>query len=114
MTQREKAKFRYSDEWKDFRSLCKKESGNVDYITREPLTQRGWELHHLDVTKDGYTQIGNKADFICVNHSTHLCLHYLYDIVSKLSDKEADIALTGIFDRYRTVLKEMRAKCHTD
>jgi len=109
MTQKEKSRFRYSDEWKAFRLLCKRKSGGVDYITGEPL-QRGWELHHLDLSSDGYTKIGNVQDFICVNHTTHTYLHYLYTLMQDLSDEELTKKSVIILNRFADVLIDMRKR----
>ena len=106
MTQVEKAKFRHSDEWKDFRLLCKSVSGGVDFITGEPL-QRGWELHHLDVTEDGYTKIKDVNDFVCLNSVTHTFLHYIYPKVNNLTKAEYDATMYQMFDRFYEVLSEM-------
>lgn len=106
MTQIEKARFRHSKEWQDFRLLCKKASGGVDYITGEPL-QRGWELHHLDVTNKGYTNIDNPKDFICLNSMTHTFLHYLFPKLDKLDKNQLDKALSQMFEKFNEVFSEM-------
>lgn len=76
-----KAKFRTTKKWKEFREDMKKLYNNRDAITGEKL-HKGWQLHHLDLNEDNYTNL-NPEKFIPLNAGTHELLHRNYTFIVK-------------------------------
>lgn len=82
MTQYDKAGFRMTPEWHEWKAVCKENCGGVDFITDERL-KRGWELHHLDMNNSAYSRLGNIEDFLPLNKESHKCIHFLYPFFKK-------------------------------
>lgn len=75
MTGYEKAKFRKSKEWQDFRESFRQE--NIDALTCEPLKKK-FTLHHVDLNPKSYKDL-IKEKFLGFNSSfEHRIVHYLY------------------------------------
>ena len=74
MTQKDKARFRASKLWKDFRKTMSIRFGRRDAITGR-LLRRGFNLHHL--CEKQYTDL-TESNFIPLNKQTHEFLHWLY------------------------------------
>lgn len=72
---KEKAKFRSTSIWKDFRNLLKKER-KVDFITQKPL-RKGFQVHHCDLNAEHYKDL-NPNNFITVNKTFHNIIHEIY------------------------------------
>ena len=92
LNQQEKAKFRETTVWKDFRNPFK---GEVDPITLRKLPKR-FALHHLCLNPREYMVL-IKSRFRPHNSKMHEILHYLYgyyrkdrDILKRLK-KELDL-----------------------
>lgn len=71
-----KAQFRRTKEWKDFRAKIKKNQ-KKDPITDKPLT-KNYNLHHLDLDSNHYTDISNETHFIGLNNQTHDVVHFFF------------------------------------
>lgn len=71
-----KAQFRRTKEWKDFRDKIKKKQ-KKDPITDKPLT-KNYNLHHLDLDSNHYTDISNETHFIGLNNQTHDVVHFFF------------------------------------
>ena len=76
MTQADKKRFRQTKKWKDFRERKRKEQGK-DPVTNSKLI-RGYNLHHLDMSPENYTDITNEENFVGLNPQTHDMIHFLY------------------------------------
>ena len=72
---KEKAKFRQSSKWYNFRKLMRK-NNKVDYVTGYPL-RKGWQLHHLDMSLEHYKLL-DPINFTCLNRKTHDIVHFLF------------------------------------
>lgn len=70
-----KAAFRRTSKWKNFRKYMKKIS-KIDYITGKPLL-KGWQLHHLDMSEEHYTNL-DQRNFKCLNRMSHEFIHWLF------------------------------------
>lgn len=81
MNSKEKAKFRKTKEWKEFREYMKAKYNGKDVITGQPL-RKGWNLHHMDLNSNNYT-ILDENNFIPLNRGTHELLHRLYTFCTK-------------------------------
>ena len=79
MTKGEKQKFRMSSKWKSFRAKMKKQYCGFDFITRRPLSRR-WNLHHLDMRDEHYTDTSDMSRFLPLCEDTHEFMHWLYRI----------------------------------
>lgn len=77
---------------------------SFDYITKQPLTKT-WNLHHLDLRDNHYTNISNMNRFMPLNENTHEYIHYLYRLWSK--DR-------SILKRLEQVLNIMYEYTHDD
>ena len=95
-----KEAFRKTVEWRNFRTLMRKEQKGKDAITLQPLRQ-GWNLHHKRMGIDTYTDITNHDDFVCLNKSTHELLHHLWRYYAKDP---------SVLERLKQLLEEMRLK----
>ena len=97
MTQSEKAKFRQSAKWINYRSK-RGMIDKVDAITNRKL-QKGWNLHHLAGNSDiPYDYIDDDRLFVCLNKSTHEVVHTLFRYY--LKDK-------SVLDRLAVILEKM-------
>ena len=85
--QNKKSKFRATSTWKKFRQQMK-QNNKVDFITKKPL-YKGWNLHHLDLDEDHYTDL-DPINFCCLNKQTHEFVHWAfrYDWREVLSNLE--------------------------
>lgn len=92
LNQVEKAKFRETSVWKDFR---KKFAGSKDPITLKPLPKR-YNLHHLCLNPSEY-QVLKMDRFIPLNSTTHDIVHYLYKYYRK--DKNILRRLKAVLDK---------------
>lgn len=81
MNSKDKAKFRTTAKWKEFREYMKSLYDNKDAITGERL-RKGWQLHHLDLDSTHYTDL-NPDMFIPLNAGTHELLHRNYTFIVK-------------------------------
>lgn len=95
MNAQERAKFRKSKQWNDFKKYMYEKFDGKDPITGKRL-YRGWNLHHLDTNPENYN-ILDENNFIPLNRKTHSTLHFLF-----LYDKE-------ILDKFEHYLEIMRA-----
>lgn len=93
-----KDKFRKTKEWKSFRGEMKAASHNEDAVTRRPL-RAGWNLHHLDLNPEHYSDIGNPDHFACLNCQTHEFVHWIW----RYWDKDP-----SIIDRLTELLQRMK------
>ena len=78
MTLEQKEKFRRSSKWRSFRKKIR-ERTSKDYITRKEL-KRDWNLHHLDLRSENYTDLSDSRKFIALNKDTHKFVHWLFRI----------------------------------
>lgn len=90
-----KSEFRTTKIWKTFRNQLKQER-NKDELTLKPL-RKGWNLHHLDMSEDNYTNL-DKNNFRCLNKQSHDTVHFLFRYYQKDPD---------IISRLKTILDEM-------
>ena len=97
MDSRERANFRRTKAWQEFRQL-KKENEKVDFLTQKKLL-KGFNLHHFDLDPNHYSDISDSEKFICLNKKSHDCIHFLYTYYSK------DPA---ILDRLKVCLDKMK------
>ncbi|MBQ0003583.1 MAG: hypothetical protein KBT21_08590 [Treponema sp.] len=97
MSQKEKTKFRQSVKWKKFR-IYMKSKYRVDYITHKPL-RSGWNLHHMDLNEENYTDISDESHFMALNKMMHEIVHDLYRYF--VNDEE-------ILNRLKHILMEMK------
>lgn len=72
---KEKAKFRTTTTWKDFRQKMRKER-KVDAITGKPLS-KSYNLHHCDMSDKNYTNL-EEENFECLNSTSHDIIHFLF------------------------------------
>lgn len=91
LTSQEKALFRSTSVWTDFRKDC---YTGIDALTLKKLPKR-WENHHMDLSPEHYT-ILNKKHFRCLANKSHTIVHILYDIYRK--DKDVLKRLKKILD----------------
>ena len=96
MSQKDKTNFRQSIKWKRFKAYIKK-TRKLDCITLYPL-RKGWNLHHLNLNEEHYTDLSDETHFEPLNRKTHETIHFLYTYYVK--DK-------GIIDRLRDLLERM-------
>jgi len=71
-----KTKFRRSKEWKKLRDKVRREQ-RTDPITGKPLSKT-YNLHHLDLNPDNYTNISDESHFIGLNSTSHDLLHFVF------------------------------------
>lgn len=81
MDSRERANFRNTRQWKDFRKR-KRAEDKTDYLTKSRLTP-GFNLHHMDLNPDHYKDLSNTDNFICLNRKSHDLIHFLYTYYAK-------------------------------
>lgn len=75
MTTYEKAKYRKTTEWTDFRDDFR--TDNLDALTEEPLKKK-YTLHHADLNPKNYKNL-DKEMFMGFNSSfEHRIVHYIY------------------------------------
>lgn len=97
MTSKDKTAFRQSKAWKQLRKT-KRESDCKDALTLKKLSPQ-FNLHHLDLNPDNYKDLSDPDKFLCLNHNSHDCVHFLWTYYRK------DPA---ILDRLREILERMR------
>lgn len=85
MTQREKANFRQSKQWKEFREMIRLRQNNIDPITQSKLSKKA-HLHHLDLNPENYGNL-DPDKFILLNTNTHKLTHFCYYYYCKFGDK---------------------------
>lgn len=100
MTTKERARFRATKAWKDWRKRIKELWNGKDALTGKPL-RRGWNLHHLDMNHDEecYTDLSNESRFLPLNRESHDTVHFLYTYYRKDPD---------ILDRLEDILQMMK------
>lgn len=76
ISQDQKTKFRRTAAWKKFRNKVKA-SQKYDPITGKPLSNT-FNLHHLDLNPDHYTDISNEDKFIGLNSTSHELVHFCF------------------------------------
>ena len=76
MNKAERAAFRKSRKWKEFRAQCRLHT-NKDFITKDPLG-KDWNLHHLDLCVQRYDHIDDMSRFMPLNKETHETIHTLF------------------------------------
>lgn len=96
MTTKEKNQFRHTKVWTDFRK-SKRESDCKDALTHKKLTSQ-FNLHHLDLNPDNYKDLSDPDKFLCLNHNSHDCIHFLYTYYRKDP---------SILDRLKEILDKM-------
>lgn len=106
MTQYDKAGFRRTPEWHEWKAVCRENCGGVDFVTDESL-KRGWELHHLDLNNSAYSKLGNVENFLPLNKETHKCIHFLYPFYKKWKGTGE---WKNMMDRLELVLRLMYSK----
>lgn len=77
MNVQERSAFRRTKQWLDFRKKMYDKYEGKDAITGEKL-RKGWNLHHMDLNKDNYTDLSNEDNFLPLNKGTHDKLHAIY------------------------------------
>ena len=97
MDSKERANFRKTKAWHELREQ-KRQEQKVDYLTQKKLTKT-FNLHHLDLNPDNYSDISNSEHFIGLNKKSHDCIHFLYSYYSK--DPE-------VLDRLKSLLDLMK------
>lgn len=80
--QKVKTKFRGSSTWKDFRKKMKEVYSGKDALTGFPL-RKGWNLHHMDLDPENYTDISNLDNFIPLNKASHEVIHFCFRYYQK-------------------------------
>jgi len=75
-----------------------KKKYKTDCITGYPL-RTGWNLHHMDLNEQNYTDITKEDNFCCLNKMTHEIVHDIYRYYQK--DEQ-------VLDRLKTVLDKMK------
>jgi hypothetical protein len=78
---KEKAKFRTTDYWKEFRKKKQKQCNNTDPITLRKLPKR-FQLHHMNLRTSCYTDLV-PDNFVCLCPASHEYLHWLYGYYRK-------------------------------
>jgi hypothetical protein len=101
MNTKEKAKFRKTKEWKEFREYMKAKYNSKDPITGDKL-RKNWNLHHMDLNSDNYT-ILDENNFLPLNKGTHELLHRLYTFCTK---KERVDNITSYLKKMRELNKK--------
>lgn len=76
MTKDEKAKFRKTMKWKNFRKKIKEKCPR-DTITKK-LLRIDWNLHHIDMRDKNYTDLSDPHKFTPLNKDTHEMIHWLF------------------------------------
>ena len=90
-----KESFRKSKKWEVFRKFKYAESSK-DFITHKRL-KNNYNLHHLDLNPDNYTDISNPDHFENLNSETHSIVHKLYRYYKK--DPQVQDRLKDLLDR---------------
>jgi hypothetical protein len=85
-----KTKFRRSKQWKDLRTKKRAEQ-KIDPITLKPLSNT-YNLHHLDLNPDHYTDITDESHFIGLNSTSHELVHFVFGDSRTKKDWRAIIA----------------------
>lgn len=96
MNYKQRSQFRKSDEWHKFKYKCRLHTSR-DFITKKPL-ERDWNLHHMDLKVQNYSDISDMNKFLPLNKKTHEILHEIYKWYSK--DHK-------VLDRLKQVLDKM-------
>ena len=72
---KEKAKFRQTAVWKNFRNMLKKQR-KVDFLTGKPL-RAGFQVHHCDLNPEHYKNLDPDA-FYTLSRYSHQYIHWLF------------------------------------
>lgn len=97
MTSKDKIAFRQSKAWKQLRKT-KRESDCKDALTLKKLSPQ-FNLHHLDLNPDNYTNISDTDKFMCLNKKSHDTVHFLWTYYRKDPT---------VIDRLREILERMK------
>lgn len=73
--QKEKAKFRDSAVWKNFRQQLKKDR-KVDFVTGKPL-YAGFQCHHADLNPEHYKNL-IPDNYFLLSRTSHEVVHWLH------------------------------------
>ncbi len=98
MNKKGREEFRQTSKWKKFRAFAKDYYGRRDYITHEPL-QRDWNLHHLDLNMERYSDLSDIKHFVPLNKDIHKAVHAIHKYWKK--DPE-------VLDRFIAILEKMK------
>lgn len=96
--QRKKANFRKSSKWVKFRHLMNVLQKGIDPITKRKL-YAGFNVHHLILDDNKYTDLSKTENFIAVNKKTHENIHWLFDYYKK--DPEILTRLKEVLDKMK-------------
>lgn len=101
MTTYEKAKFRKTSEWKDFRENFRET--HLDELSGKAL-KPSYVLHHSDLNPNNYTDLSNEDLFMGFNTSyEHRLVHYLY--TRFLSDPHILLRLSDVITKMAHINK---------
>lgn len=76
-SQKDKAKFRATRRWQNFRKDMYDKANGKDAITGKPLRKGHWNLHHMDLDSAHYEVLEDDR-FLCLNNQTHDFIHWAY------------------------------------
>lgn len=105
MTEAQKKKFRFSNPWRTFRLVIKKERLFKDYVTGEKLLKT-WQLHHLNLDDRQYTNLTKHAHFMPLNKDTHKVIHWLYRYYKR--DRYFLVRIKEVLDYMLTITEESK------
>lgn len=71
--------FRNTHAWREFRRRMFMLNNGLDYITRLPLLAN-YNVHHIDMSFDKYTDLSDMNRFCVLNEDTHSFIHWLYNM----------------------------------
>lgn len=91
----EKANFRRSKKWKDFRETFREDK---DALTGKKLSTR-FNLHHMDLNSEHYTDISKRENYLPLNKKSHDAIHFLYTYYKK--DRIIISQLEAILERMK-------------
>lgn len=96
MTQKEKAKFRSSADWKQFRIDMIAERDNVCDFCGRKFPNPKLHIHHRDLNSEHYTDISNKEHFAVLDNACHDTLHWMHTLATSKKNKTANQALIDL------------------
>lgn len=106
MNYKQRADFRKSNKWKQFKHKCRMHT-TKDFITKEPLVLQ-WNLHHLDLNVQRYDRIENMERFMPLNPKTHEIIHELFKWYKK--DHRVIDRIKSILDKMEEYTNELNPK----
>lgn len=87
LTQQEKAKFRRSEGWTDFRQEILTEKDCICDCCLRKLPSSKLNLHHKNLDSEQYTNISNKTHFSILCSNCHDTAHSFYSILINKKNK---------------------------